>query len=288
MSRSPDPPLAAARAPLRLLCVLAHPDDEALGCGALLAHAAAEGIETYVLTATRGERGRIGGDRPGAEIAGPLREAELRCAAAILGVRELHLLGFLDGDLDRAEPRDAAARIAAHLRRIRPQVVVTFSADGSYGHPDHVAISQLTGAALVAAADAQFVAPAGVELPAAAHRVSKLYWMVWTAAEHEAYERAIGGELRARVDGVTRRPVAWPDWAITTRIDARRHWRTVWEAVRCHASQLAHYGGLAALSEADHEQLWGEQRLYRVWSLVNGGREPEEDLFAGLRDGRLE
>ena len=60
--------------PLRLLCVLAHPDDESLGAGGLLAKCAAEGIETHLVTATRGERGRIGSERPGPEIAGPLRE----------------------------------------------------------------------------------------------------------------------------------------------------------------------------------------------------------------------
>jgi LmbE family N-acetylglucosaminyl deacetylase len=269
--------------PLRLLCVLAHPDDESLGAGGLLAKSAAEGVETHLVTATRGERGRIGADRPGPEIAGPLRERELRRAARVLGVAGLELLGYLDGDLDRADPIEASARIAAHVRRIRPQVVVTFASEGSYGHPDHIAISQLTGAALVAAADAGFEPPAGVELPEAPHRVRKLYWMAWDRAAFDGYERAIGGRLAAKVDGVERLATPWPDWLLTARVDAREHWRTVWEAVRCHASQVANYTGFATLTEDEHRELWGRQSFYRVWSLVNGGRQVETDLFEGLR-----
>jgi LmbE family N-acetylglucosaminyl deacetylase len=272
-------------AALRLLCVLAHPDDESLGCGGVLAKYAAEGVDTYLLTATRGERGRIGLERPGAEIAGPIRERELRCAAEVLGVREVRLLGYLDGELDRVSPAEGTARIAAHVRALRPHVVVTFAAEGGYGHPDHIAVSQLTGAGLVAAADASYSPPAGVELPAASHRVSKLYWMAWSDEVFRAYERAIGSRLVARVEGVERRPAPWPEWALTTRVDTRAHWRTVWRAVGCHESQLPGYGGLAGLADEEHETLWGRQSFYRVWSLVNGGREAEDDLFAGLRPG---
>lgn len=269
--------------PPRLLCVLAHPDDESLGCGGILAKYAAEGVETFLVTATRGERGRIGDERPGPEIAGPIRERELRCAAAALGVREVHLLDYVDAELDRADAHEAAAKIAAHVRAIRPQVVVTFAADGAYGHPDHVAISQFTGAALVAAADPGFVPPSGTTLPSPAHRVSKLYWMAWSAEIFDAYESAIGAALTARVDGVERRAVPWPEWAVTAHVDARPHWRTVWRAVQCHTSQIANYGGFAALTEERHEEIWGRQSFYRVWSLADAGRGVEQDLFAGLR-----
>ena len=270
--------------PLRLMCVLAHPDDESLGCGGALARYSAEGVETFVVTATRGERGRVRGERPGPAVVAPLREAELRRAAKVLGVRELVLLDFLDGELDRADALEAASKIAAHVRRLRPHVVVTFAADGSYGHPDHVAISQFTGAALVAAADPAFVPAPGVELAEAPHRVSKLYWMAWDGDAYDVYQEALGTELLALVEGVERRPTPWPAWALTSRIDAREYWRTVWRAVQCHASQIASYGGISELTPARHRELWGAtQSFYRVWSLVNGGREPEDDLFAGLR-----
>jgi len=268
---------------LRLLCVLAHPDDESLGTGGILAKYAAEGIGTYLVTATLGERGRIGEERPGAEVAAPIRRRELECAAKRLGVREVALLGYHDGDLDRADPVEAVAKIAGHVRRFRPQVVVTFPADGSYGHVDHVAVSQLTGAALVAAADPRLVAPPGVDLPETPHAVSKHYWLAWSEPAWAAYQHAFG-KLVHRVDGVERQAMPWADWSITTTIDTSAYWRQIWSAVQCHESQLAGYRPLAELPEHLHEGLWGRQELYRVWSRVNGGRQPESDLFAGLRD----
>ena len=79
---------------LRLLCVLAHPDDESLGNGGILAKYASEGIATYLVTATRGEQGWFGdeAENPGPEALGRIREEELRCAAGVLGIAGLSLV----------------------------------------------------------------------------------------------------------------------------------------------------------------------------------------------------
>src|SRR5712692_193102 len=113
---------------LRLMCVLAHPDDESLGVGGVLAKYAREGIGTYVVTATRGERGRFDemGQSPGPEIVGRAREAELQAAATELGVREVALLDYHDAELDRVDVSEGAEKIAGHIRRIQPHVVLTF------------------------------------------------------------------------------------------------------------------------------------------------------------------
>jgi LmbE family N-acetylglucosaminyl deacetylase len=265
------------------MAVLAHPDDESFGVGGTLAKYAAEGMEVSVLTATRGDRGRFRGHRPGdsehpgAEALAQIREGELRAAAAVLGVRNVRVLGFQDQELDRADPRDAIGRIVRELRSIRPDVVLTFGPDGAYGHPDHIAISQLTTAATVAAADATFL-PDG----AGAHSVSKLYYIAWPQSAWTAYETAVN-QLSSRVDGVDRYATPWPDWAITTVLDARSVWSTVWKAVCCHESQVAGYGRAKELTAAQHEKLWGEQSFYRVFSRVNGGRTRETDLFEGMR-----
>jgi LmbE family N-acetylglucosaminyl deacetylase len=268
--------------PLRLLCVLAHPDDESLGCGGIFAKYAAEGVETYLITATRGERGRIGTERPGPAIVGPVREAELRRAVDVLGIRELELLGCMDGEVDRADAREAISKIAAVVRRVRPQVVVTFGSDGAYGHIDHIAVSQLAGSALVAAADAGFVAAPGIELPAATHAVSKLYWMVETLATWRAYEHAFG-ELVYRIDGDERRAVPWPEWEVTTFVDTSAYRETIWRAVDCHQSQITGYARLRELAPEDQAALWNVQTFYRVLSLVNVSRAREADLFEGVR-----
>ena len=99
------------------MCVLAHPDDESLGTGGVLAKYSSEGVDTYVVTATRGERGRFDdkGTSPGPAVVGRTREAELRAAARELGVREVSLLDYLDGELDRVDPTEASEKIAGHI-----------------------------------------------------------------------------------------------------------------------------------------------------------------------------
>src|SRR5213595_1315859 len=100
---------------LRLMCVLAHPDDESLGTGGALAKCAAEGIATYLVTATTGQRGRFGDNKvsPGPEVVGRVREAELRAAAGELGVKEVTVLDYMDGGLDRVEAALAIRKIAS-------------------------------------------------------------------------------------------------------------------------------------------------------------------------------
>lgn len=265
--------------PLTYMAVLAHPDDESLGLGGSLAKYAAEGIRTHVLTATRGQSGRYGdGDtHPGPDALGRIREAELRAAVKALGVGGLTLLDHVDGKLDQVPAKEIIAEIATHLREVRPHVVSTFDPSGAYGHPDHVAISQFASAAIVAAADAS------MELNGTApHTVQKFYFMAWPQDHWAMYEKTFK-KLVSKVDGVERQANPWPDWALTTHLDARKTWRKVWSAIQCHASQMAMYRNLEKLSEAEHERLWGEQKLYRAMSLVNGGRGIETDLFEGLR-----
>lgn len=263
----------------RLTCITAHPDDESFGMGGTLARYAAEGVETHVICATRGEAGRYrnGEDHPGKDAVGRIRERELRAAARELGVREVVFLGYRDGELDRADPVEASERIAAQLRRLRPHVVLSFGPDGAYGHPDHVAVSQLATAAVVRAAQ-----PSDGSATGGSHAVSKLYYLAWPEGKWAAFQEAYK-KLVSRVDGIERQAVPWADWAITTRIDTREHWPTVWRAVSRHETQIAAYARLAELPDALHEELWGSQDYYRAFSLVNGGRSIETDLFEGLR-----
>jgi len=265
------------------MAVLAHPDDESLGLGGTLARYAREGVETYVVCATRGERGRFGDapERPAPEVVGEVREAELRAAAQVLGVRDVMLLDYMDGDLDRAEPTEAVARIAHLIRRIRPQVVVTFGPEGAYGHPDHIAISQFSGAAIAAASDPDYRGN-GAPLDTQPHGVAKFYYMIWPPSKWAAYQAAFK-DLKTVVDGVERRATPWPDWVLTTIVDTNPYWRIAWDAINCHRTQLTIYDKLRGLSEDQHRVLWGSQEFYRVFSRVNGGRKLETDLFEGLR-----
>ena len=188
---------------LKLMCVLAHPDDESLGMGGTLAKYASQSTETYLVTATRGGRGRFGEGEvsPGLDVVGQMREAELLAAAEELGIREVRFLDYIDGDLDQADPREAMARIAAHLRRVKPQVVITFGPEGAYGHPDHIAISQFTTAAVACAADPNYSTQGERPTPAETHQVSKFYFMAWSKERWAAYQACFSsakvGHIRA-------------------------------------------------------------------------------------------
>jgi LmbE family N-acetylglucosaminyl deacetylase len=267
--------------PLRLLAVFPHPDDETLGFGGTFAKYSAEGIETYLVCATRGERGwfESEGPDPGLEAVGRIREAELRYAAEQLGLHEVNFLNYIDGDLDKASPTEIITQLVAHIRRIKPQVVVTFGPDGAYGHPDHIALSQFTNAALLCAADGSFNDPNN-QPP---YRVQKFYYMV-DDQEIVDFANEILGGISMEIDGVTRKHVAWADWEITTRINARPYIDTVYKAVHCHKSQLPGYSPLAGSTAEEMGKFFGKGNFYRVFSLVNGGRNGETDLFEGLRN----
>jgi hypothetical protein len=96
-----------------------------------------------------------------------------------------------------------------------------------------------------------------------------------------AYQSALK-KLTSVVDGVERRVVPWPDWAITTVIDAHEFSDTTWRAISCHESQMSVYTKLQNLSPEHTEALWGVQSFYRAFSRVNGGRTRETDLFEDI------
>ena len=159
---------SAADATSTLLLVHAHPDDESIATGGLILLHRRAGIRVVLITCTAGEEGEIhnldqGRARP---RLGEIRLAELRQASEILGVDRLHLLGYRDsgmaGTAANRHPRslysaslgEVAGRIAEVLREERPETVVTYAADGTYGHPDHVRAHQATMAALAVEAAA--------------------------------------------------------------------------------------------------------------------------------------
>jgi LmbE family N-acetylglucosaminyl deacetylase len=158
-------------------------------------------------------------------------------------------------------------------------VVITFGPEGAYGHTDHIAISQLTAAAVACAADPDYTTGNGADAP---HRVSKLYFIAWSPEKWAAYEAALK-TLIFRVDGQERQATPWPAWAITTVVDTSRVWPAAWRAVSCHKTQMSIYARLGELPEEHHRALWGTQEFYRVFSCVNGGRARETDLLEGLR-----
>jgi LmbE family N-acetylglucosaminyl deacetylase len=267
--------------PLKLLAVFAHPDDESMGMGGTLAKYSAEGVDTHLVCASRGERGWFGPEdqHPGLSILGQTRTVELENAVRELGMKSLSFLGYIDGDVDKADHAEVISKIVTHIRRIKPQVVVTFPPDGNYGHPDHIAIGQFTSAAIVCAADSSYRDSENLS----AHRVSKLYYMV----DGESFINLVGpfmGDMTFPVGDQIREETPWKEWMITTRIDMAEHCAAAYKAVQCHKSQLSTIGALAEMPEESAASVLAMQgTFYRAFSLVNGGRKIESDLFEGLR-----
>jgi len=149
-----------------ILAVLAHPDDETFGMGGTLALYSMRGVKVHLICATRGEAGEAPEEmlRPYRTVA-RLREAELRCAVKALGLAGVHFLDYRDSGMagapDNNHPdalaaasiEDVSRKVASIIRKLRPDVVITFDPVGGFFHPDHLAIQKATVLALSKACD---------------------------------------------------------------------------------------------------------------------------------------
>lgn len=214
----------------RLLVVVAHPDDETFGCGSLLLRAAAMGATTYVCCATRGE---VGEPAPGSGVTqdqlGPVREAELREAARVLGVSRVDLLGFVDSGMSGpagpetlvgAPFEEVQARIARCIEELEPTVLLTL--DGSDGHRDHLRVGE---AALAAA-----TVPGSPVTTIYEHCVPRTLIQMW-----------IDELVRQNPDSpyLDLGEIGTPDELITTVLDSSAYLADRVRAIGVHASQVS-------------------------------------------------
>jgi LmbE family N-acetylglucosaminyl deacetylase len=153
----------------KILAVLAHPDDESFGMGGTLAYYARKGYQVYLVCATRGEAGTV--DEvffQNYDNISALREAELRCAAENLGLTDLHILGYRDSGMPNTSENnhpnalinhsveEVAGQVVQYIRKIKPDIVLTFDPIGGYRHPDHIHIQKATTLAFEKANEASF------------------------------------------------------------------------------------------------------------------------------------
>jgi LmbE family N-acetylglucosaminyl deacetylase len=236
---------------MKLLVTVAHPDDEAFGCGSVLAHAHAVGMEAVVACATRGELGEpapgLCPAHPTPEQLGSIREAELRSATALLGVSRVELLGWVDsgvdgdpapGSLCAADPAAVEAAIARVIEDERPDVVVTL--DASDGHRDHAMVRDATLAAVDAVAQHP---PAAVYLWC----LPRPLMQAFTGVDH----------------------LGTPEEDITTVVDTSDLLDLRWQAMRAHRSQVPPYDAMDADLQA---AFLGADRLRRVRPAWTGGQ----------------
>lgn len=284
----------------RLLLVHAHPDDEAIGTGATMAHYAAAGAHVTLVTCTLGEEGEIhlpelsqlAADQ--ADQLGGYRITELAAACAAMGVTDHRFLGgagryrdsgmmglptndhpraFWQADLDVA-----AGHLVEIMRELRPQVMITYDPNGFYGHPDHIQAHRVAMRAAELAA-AEGCAPA------------KIYWTAMPksalAAGAEAFAESSDNPF-AGVDNLDELPFGTPDAEIAARIDATEQHRAKEAAMRAHGTQIPANSWLYVVAG----NFGGEFMGVEYYTLAAGEKGPgsgpygwEDDLFAGLDTG---
>jgi mycothiol conjugate amidase Mca len=281
--------------PFTLMAVHAHPDDEAISTGGVLARAAAEGVRTVLVTCTGGEVGEINPDTAVAlHNLAEVREGELRAACQELGVTHLELLGYRDsgmaGTEDNGHPNAfaqadlevAAARLVTLMRKYRPSVVVTYNENGFYGHPDHINAHRIAVRAYELAGDPAH-APDGEFAP---WSPLKLYYTaVPQSAMAEFGTRLREAGIDAPVpDATEAEPPSWgtPDELVTTVVDISAHVQQKRRALFCHATQMGPDVFFAKIPERLFGELFGREAFQLVNARIPSDV-PEDDLFAGLR-----
>jgi len=282
-----------------LMAVFAHPDDESFGMGGTLARYGSDpDVRVVLVCATRGEAGEISDPNLATpDQLGLVRERELRCACRALGIDDLLLLGYRDsGMAGTLENRDLRAlvmadadkvvgQIVAHIRRERPDVVVTFDKTGGYGHPDHVAVHYHTKAAFAAAADPERY-PEQLAVGLKPHQAQKLYY----TAIPRRFFRELVEKLREMEIEIPERylqrinePIGSPDGACTTDVFVvQDFWERKRAAVSCHATQLQPDNFFALLPPDLLRELQAWECFQLAASYV-GDDEGRHDLLAGLR-----
>ena len=275
-----------------LLAVFAHPDDEAFGTGGTLARYASVGVATTLVCATRGEAGEIAeGVDATPETLGEVRENELRCASDTIGVRELIFLDYCDSGMagtpvnqDPASFINAPAEVVvpqltAIIRRVRPEIVVTFEPNGGYGHPDHIAIHKHTVAAFHAAADPDCCPEQGPAWQAARLFYTAIPRSFFCRMAEEM--KALGSDESeyARLEEEGGR--AWPDEEVTAVIDVSGTVEAKWSALHCHRTQFGPGNLFRGLPEAIVKDLMSRESFAQAWP-ERPAAAPDDDLFAGL------
>ena len=124
-----------------ILLVFAHPDDESSGVSGTVKKYTSMGVPVDLITATCGQKGsRV--DVPENVDTGTAREAELRKAAAVMGIRNIYLLGYMDGELHKANMDGLVKQLTHIMQQVEPEIVITFGPDGISGHLDHITVGK--------------------------------------------------------------------------------------------------------------------------------------------------
>lgn len=291
--------------PRRVLFVHAHPDDEVISTGVTIAsNAARDDTHVTLVTCTLGEVGEVlvpdlinlRADR-GDQLGG-YRIGELARACAELGITDQRFLGGpgrwrdsgMMGTEANKDPRclwqasldEASEALVRVVREVRPQVLVTYDANGAYGHPDHIRAHDVSVRAFTDAADPEFAPDAGPPW-----QIAKLYETAMPKSVVQAsidyFREHSPGNNPFEAESADDVPLAVPDDRITTLISAEEFLPAKLAAMRAHRTQMAVDGFFFALADGIGQRIWSAEHF--VLTRGESGAEPgarEGDLFAGL------
>ena len=273
------------------MAVHAHPDDESISTGGILAKYADKGAKTVLVYCTGGEAGDIQNPdfvppSPGMGMK-EIRRYELEKAVKVLRLGSVHFLDYRDSGMQgtpenkhpeafaQADMEEATGRLVSIIRQTRPQVIVTYNEKGTYGHPDHIMANRVTLRAFDAAGNPQFKDSQGF----APWRPSKLYY----TAISKARLRLMAQLARERGEEPTFDPdfLGTPDERIAAIVDVRKYLSRKFDALMFHQSQISPENFFRRIPEEYREDAFG----YEHFECVNGchsNDKLEEDLFEGL------
>ena len=241
---------------LRLLCVVAHPDDECFAFGGALLLAADRGVETSVVCLTDGQAATHRGTAASGQELGAMRRAEFAASCNVLGVAHHELLTYQDAHLEHSSLAELAGDLVARIRRFKPHVVLTFGGEGALNnHPDHTAVSAATTAAFHWAANAGRFPELGP-----VHRAERLFYLTTNFFLPDRQAPS---------------PAPW-----THTLDTRAVFERKQEAFRQHTSQAP----LMERTRSILEQHGGEERYTLAATGVPQPAQLSTDLFEGLNE----
>jgi LmbE family N-acetylglucosaminyl deacetylase len=241
-----------------LVCFHAHPDDESIATGGVMARAAADGHRVVLVVATRGEHGEVpdGFLVPGETLA-ERRVAETLASAERLGVARVEFLGYVDSGMEdtptndapdsfwRADLEEAAGRLAAILEQESAEVLTVYDDHGTYGHPDHVQVHRV-GVRAAERAGTPEVFEATIDRDAVRE-------LMLEARARGLDVGAVEGEEPDTAD------LGVPTDQITTRVDVTDHLGAKRASMRAHASQISEQSFFLAMPDEVFHRAFGTE-----------------------------
>jgi LmbE family N-acetylglucosaminyl deacetylase len=279
-----------------LLAFHAHPDDEVISTGGVLARYSRLGEQVVVVTATDGAEGEIHNYEDPESLKPKLAEMraqEIASALSILGVKHHEFLGYRDSGMMGTEANDhpnafwradfteATKRLVALIRRYQPEVMTIYDPFGGYGHPDHINVHRIGIAAFFGARDLGWFP---LEEDQEYWAPAKLYWTAWSRERTRKLVKywAEEGEDQDEDEFRWRSQRGFPDQEISANIDVAEFVSLKTEALQAHRSQIPDDWLLFRVPEEERFEVYGTESFVRVFSTVESAL-PENDLFTGLR-----